>query len=161
LVVDAATKAWARRLPVAGTRWAGVELRLQYNPGASFGWGNHHSTLFGLATLAFVGSCCVIAWRRIRGRTPTNLIPLALMSGGAAGNLLDRLTGTGHGPLGGGVADWLHVTGYPFAFNLADLALRIGAVGLTLRLWRSPSPVQRLTRYEDGPGPFCGSSTSA
>lgn len=167
--IDATTKAWAHRLPVAGARWGGFALRLQYNPGAAFGWGHHHGALFGLVTMAFVGYCNVLAWSRVRAQSPAGLVPLALMCGGAAGNLLDRLTGAGHGPLGGMVADWVHVAGYPFAFNLADLALRIGAAGLTLSLWRSSSPAQRRTpagtadldRYDVKPEPFCGSSTSA
>ena len=125
------------RLPAAGVRWDGFSLRLQYNPGAAFGWGDHHAALFGLVTIAFVGYCGIVARRRVKAGTAAGLVPMALMCGGAAGNLLDRLTGAGHGPLSGSVADWMHVPGYPFAFNLADLALRVGALGLMLSLWRA------------------------
>jgi lipoprotein signal peptidase len=167
--VDAATKAWARRLPAEGVQRSGFRLRLQYNAGGAFGWGNHHSALFGLVTVAFVGYCGVVTWRKVRSHTAAGLTPMALMCGGAAGNLLDRLSGGGHGPLSGSVADWLHVTGYPFAFNLADVAIRVGAAGLTISLWRASTTAQRRTRADDEdrdcydvePEPFCGSSTSA
>jgi lipoprotein signal peptidase len=167
--VDAATKAWARRLPAEGVQRGGFTLRLQYNAGAAFGWGNHHSALFGLVTVAFICYCAVVTWRKIRTHTPAGLTPMALMCGGAAGNLLDRLSGGGHGPLSGSVADWLHVTGYPFAFNLADVAVRVGAAGLTIGLWRASTPsaapdladAEDPDRYDVEPEPFCGSSTSA
>jgi lipoprotein signal peptidase len=165
--VDAATKAWAGGLPPGGVSWGGFALRLQYNTGAAFGWGDHHGALFGLITGAFVGYCCVVARRRVRAHTPAGLTSMALMCGGAAGNLLDRLTGAGDGMLSGSVADWLHVTGYPFAFNLADLALRVAA-GLAMSLWRASAPAHRRTpassddsgRYVE-PDPLCGSNTSA
>jgi signal peptidase II len=50
--------------------------------------------------------------------------------GGAAGNLVDRLT-RGDGLLDGAVVDFIDFSFFP-AFNLADSAITVGAV---LALW--------------------------
>jgi signal peptidase II len=63
---------------------------------------------------------------RVRSRSAALL--LAVVLGGALGNLADRLfrsPGLGRGA----VVDWIHVAGYPATFNLADVAIRVGAVG--------------------------------
>lgn len=52
--------------------------------------------------------------------------------GGALGNALDRV-----GP--GGVVDWLRVAGYPAAFNLADILVRLSALALAAIFLRSES----------------------
>jgi signal peptidase II len=61
---------------------------------------------------------------------------LALVLGGAAGNLFDRLWF-------GEVTDFLdfHVGGHHWpAFNLADSAISVGAALVVLDLWRSREP---------------------
>ena len=41
----------------------------------------------------------------------------------------DQQAARSPGPGLGAVVDWIHVAGYPAAFNLADVAIRAGAVG--------------------------------
>lgn len=66
---------------------------------------------------------------------------LALTLGGAAGNLIDRLTA-------GSVTDFLHFYVRDFhwwSFNVADSAITVGVVLLAWKLWRNPDP-----KDEDG-----------
>ena len=63
--------------------------------------------------------------------TPSRLTALFLAAvlGGALGNLADRIfrsPGLGRGA----VIDWIHVAWYPATFNIADVAIRLGAVGV-------------------------------
>ena len=61
---------------------------------------------------------------------------LALVAGGAAGNLLDRLRTSR------GVVDFIDVgigAHRFYVFNLADVGVTTGAVLLALALWRSPA----------------------
>lgn len=102
---------------------------LAFNPGAAFsflaGEGGWQRWLF--ASLAIGVSAVLAFWL---ARTPRgdwrNAAPLALIIGGALGNLIDRLR-LGH------VVDFIHVHyqqwNYP-AFNIADSAICVGAVML-------------------------------
>jgi lipoprotein signal peptidase len=64
---------------------------------------------------------------RARARARAVALPLAAVVGGAAGNLADRLfRGPGLGQ--GAVVEWIYVAAYPATFNLADVAIRLGAV---------------------------------
>ncbi len=71
---------------------------------------------------------------------------LAAILGGAAGNLADRLLRSpGFGR--GAVVDWIHLAGYPATFNVADLAIRLGAIGAlaaALDAWSRPSRRTRV-----------------
>jgi signal peptidase II len=95
------------------------------NTGASFGIGSGHPVIVVLVSVVIIA--VVIAFlARAQGRAMA--VCLALVLGGAVSNLADRLVrgpGLGHG----GVIDWIHVWGYPATFNLADVAIRVGAVG--------------------------------
>jgi signal peptidase II len=110
------------------------------NPGAAFsllatadpGW--RSVVLLGLSLAAVV---LVSAWLW-RPPQPGGIprLPLALVLGGAAGNLFDRLWF-------GEVTDFLdfHVGGHHWpAFNLADSAISVGAALIVLDLWRSREP---------------------
>lgn len=70
----------------------------------------------------------VVAVLLARTRSRLAALFLAAVLGGALGNLADRLfrsPGAGRGA----VVDWIHVAGYPATFNLADVAIRVGAIG--------------------------------
>ncbi len=108
---------------------------LTYNTGAAFSFladaGGWQRWLFSL--LALVISGIIVQWLRTlpRGETLTALA-LALILGGAIGNLIDRL-------LLGHVIDYIQVWlgSYPFpAFNIADAAISVGAVLLILASFR-------------------------
>jgi|YNPBryBLVA2012_1023415.scaffolds.fasta_scaffold00058_19 signal peptidase II len=110
------------------------------NPGAAFsllaaadpGW--RTLLLLGLS-LAAVLLVSLLLWRP-GGAGRALRRPLALILGGALGNLYDRL-------LYGEVTDFLEFYLGRFrwpAFNLADSAITIGAILVALDLWRSREP---------------------
>ncbi|MGR8919501.1 MAG: signal peptidase II [Gammaproteobacteria bacterium] len=134
-VLDQATKLGAsnlleygRPLPVL----PGFNLTLLHNTGAAFslfhdqpGW---QRWLFSAIALV-VGAVVVFWMSRLDGRERWAPLALALILGGAAGNLVDRLRL-------GYVVDFIQVYyaqwSWP-AFNVADSAIVVGAVMLILR----------------------------
>jgi signal peptidase II len=133
--VDQLVKAWIvhhfalfERVHVAPV----LDIILTYNTGAAFSFLSEASGwqrwLFVLLALAV--SAVLIGWlRRLHARTQGLLAcGLALITGGALGNMLDRL-------LHGRVVDFIHVHWrhhYFPAFNVADSAITVGAVLLLL-----------------------------
>lgn len=100
-----------------------VSVRLVRNPGASFGIGAGHPLVITLTAAAVLTVALVLL---ARARSQIVAMSLAAVTGGAVGNLADRLfRGPGFGR--GAVVDWIHVVGYPPTFNLADVAIRLGA----------------------------------
>lgn len=109
------------------------------NTGVAFGMLAAHGASGGMIWLILLGASAlaVIAW--FFWRTPAEerllLVALALVLGGAVGNLLDRL-------VSGGVTDFLlvYLGSYHWPdFNVADMAISIGLVLLVLDSFRSPS----------------------
>lgn len=108
-------------------------LVLSFNPGAAFsflagesGW---QRWLFAAIAAA---ATLLIVWLLRRGRDAWYCLGLALILGGALGNLWDRLTM-------GAVVDFLlfHYRGWFFpAFNVADSAITVGAALLILDSFR-------------------------
>lgn len=105
-------------------------LTLAYNPGAAFsfladagGWQRYFFT-----AVAVVAIVVMFVWlMRLQGERMVALA-LALVLGGAVGNLWDRVV-LGH------VVDFLdfHWAGYHFpAFNVADSAITVGAILLII-----------------------------
>ena len=106
---------------------------LAYNSGAAFsfladagGWQRWFFT-----AIALVASVVIVGWLlKLRGERMV-AIALALILGGALGNLWDRVM-LGH------VVDFLdfHWAGYHFpAFNIADSAITVGAVLLIIDMF--------------------------
>ena len=130
----------ARRLPLAVLgEW--VQLRLVYNRGAAFGLdlGEYSRWIFfGLAIVAlFVLGSMV---RSTRPGDRFRLLALALVCGGAAGNLVDRIR-SARGVVDFvdiGVGDWRWPT-----FNVADSAITVGAIALAVTLWQEGRAQQR------------------
>jgi signal peptidase II len=118
-----------------------VSVRLVRNTGASFGIGAGHPLLITLtATVLLAVAVALLA----RTRSRATALSLAAVAGGAAGNLADRLfraPGLGRGA----VVDWIHVAGYPATFNIADIAIRLGAVCAVIVVIRGSQP-NRLGR---------------
>jgi signal peptidase II len=105
-----------------------VSVRLVRNTGASFGLGAGHPIVVVLVAVAVIA---IVAVLLARTRSRAAALCLAAVLGGALGNLADRLfraPGLGRGA----VVDWIHVAVYPATFNLADLAIRVGAVGAVI-----------------------------
>jgi len=130
---DLATKAWVSSVFRAGDVHVVtpfLNLVLWHNPGAAFsflaGAGGWQRWFFVGVTVAV--SAVLLAMLRRSGGNRLLAAALALVLGGAAGNLWDRLT-LGH------VVDFiqLHAAGYYWpAFNVADSAI---TVGVALILW--------------------------
>jgi signal peptidase II len=106
-----------------------LSLVLAFNPGAAFsflagatGWQRW------LFTIVAIAACALMLWLLRRGGSRWLCGGLALIIGGALGNLWDRLTiGT--------VVDFVlvHYGGWSFpAFNVADSAITLGAAALIL-----------------------------
>jgi signal peptidase II len=112
-----------------------VVLVHNQNPGIAFGVFSDSSSPW-LTPLLVVSSAAVIvllAWMMVTGRAGGALAQsgLALILGGAAGNLFDRL-------IHGGVTDFLEVRLGTYrwpAFNAADSAITIGAVLVLFELF--------------------------
>jgi signal peptidase II len=156
VVVDFLTKILAvavlSRHPVdVFGEWA--RLRLVYNEGAAFGLhlGAHSRWIFlGLAVLALIVLGSMV--RATRPGDRFRLIALALVCGGAAGNLIDRLRSAR------GVVDFLDVGvgawRWP-TFNVADSAITVGAVALALSLWlegRAEAAAEQRPSTQGEPG---------
>lgn len=140
VVLDLATKA----LATANLNYAqSVEvlpffnLTLLHNTGAAFSFlaGESGWQRWFFIVLALVISAMLVSWIARTPRAERWLpLALALVLGGALGNVYDRIV---HGY----VVDFLHFhwAGYHFpAFNIADSAITIGAVMLVIDLFRRP-----------------------
>lgn len=139
IAFDLLTKAWALASfqyaqPVEVTPF--FDWLLLYNYGAAFSFlseeGGWQRWFF--SAIAVGVSCMLVLWlARIRPEQRWEPIALALILGGALGNLYDRLTL-------GYVVDFisLHYQQHRWpSFNIADSAICAGAVMLLIDLWRS------------------------
>jgi signal peptidase II len=108
-----------------------VTLRLTRNPGAAFSTATGYTVLL---TLVAIG--VVICVTRLAARLGSTVwaVALGLLLGGALGNLTDRIFRS-PGPLRGHVVDFLELPHWPI-FNLADSAIVLGAVLITLQSLR-------------------------
>lgn len=106
-----------------------LRLRLVFNNGASFGLGSRYAPALALLALAIVLGLLGFG-RRLRGRAA--IVATGAVIGGALGNLLDRVFRDSDGFLGGAVVDFIDLQWWP-VFNVADVAIVVGAVVLALR----------------------------
>ncbi len=131
IALDQATKAMARHALVPYTPHRVIpdvlNWTLAYNPGAAFSFlaGSSGWQTWLLGGLAVVVSIGLGVWlARTPRRDWRTALPVALIIGGALGNLIDRLAF-------GEVTDFIQVYwrawSYP-AFNVADSAITVGAV---------------------------------
>ena len=132
----------------------GIHLRLTlvYNPGAAFGLnlGVYSRWIF----MALTTGALVILGRLYQATRQGDFLrtlALALVCGGAVGNLIDRIRSAT------GVVDFIDVglgdLRWP-TFNVADMAVSIGAFLLAWVLWgeeRSSSPAVAATPVSDTP----------
>lgn len=111
-----------------------LRVTLAYNPGAALNisLGGASRVVFGtIAATAFLA--LLLLYRRTPPTARLRAAALALVAGGALGNLLDRL----RSPLG--VIDFIDVgigTARFWTFNVADIGVTVGALLLAMVLWR-------------------------
>ena len=138
VLVDQLTKAWALEALADGPIDTGIgslQFTLAFNSGTAFSIGQGRGgliSLLGLLVVAFLLSG-VVRWP---GKLPW--LGAGLVLGGAVGNLLDRIFRAGDGGfLGGQVVDLIDVQWWPI-FNVADIAICVGAGLLAILSFRNP-----------------------
>jgi signal peptidase II len=110
-----------------------VRLTLVYNPGAAFGLhlGSYSRWIFMALT---IGALYILGrlYRTTRDGDLSRTLAIALVCGGAVGNLIDRIRSSV------GVVDFIDVgigdMRWP-TFNVADMAVSVGAFLLAWVLW--------------------------
>ena len=144
VAVDALAPAYLPRRLIGDA----VRLTLVYNPGAAFGLhlGAYSRWIFTALTLGAL----VLLYRLYRETRPgdvVRVVAIALVTGGAIGNLLDRLRSAR------GVVDFLDVgigtSRWP-TFNVADMAVSCGAILLAIVLWREDNAHAALRMERHG-----------
>jgi signal peptidase II len=163
VVLDQATKLLVDRLMALHESHDVLDgfLRLTYvrNRGAAFGILSdaelpYQSALFSLLSLAALTAIALYAWRLpARSRLPKTA--LAMIMGGAVGNLIDRMRL-------GYVIDFVDAYFGPHhwpAFNVADSAISIGVVLLIIDMLLHPHPAaERAATDRPEPGAIAASS---
>jgi signal peptidase II len=138
VLLDRATKAWIESRPltyfphVVIPNW--FSIILSRNPGIAFSFFSNGSTIWTRVIL-IVGSVLIIgliAWLLVAGRdaSAVNAAGLALLLGGAAGNLTDRIV---HGAVTDFLEVWVRFLSFSLfnpwpTFNVADAGVTIGAL---------------------------------
>lgn len=112
-----------------------LDLVFVKNKGVSYGLlaQDGHGGQWILASFAVLVALGLWVWLANAGTSRVMAVSLGLIMGGALGNALDRV-------LIGGVADFfsLHAFGfYWYVFNIADVAIVAGVIGLLYDSWAS------------------------
>jgi signal peptidase II len=130
VLLDQLTKHWAVAELSDGHTihviWT-LQLNLAFNSGMAF------SRASGFGPLIAVVATVVVVWLLAslrRGNTWLGAFGMGCVIGGAAGNLIDRIF-RGEAWLRGSVVDFIDFQWFPI-FNVADIAINVGAVALIL-----------------------------
>ncbi len=108
-----------------------LNLRMAWNQGINFGLFANGTEIMRwvLVALALAISTWVWFWVRREPQSRIVHVSAGLLIGGAMGNVLDRF-------IYGAVADFLNMSvpgiDNPYSFNVADIAIFAGAIGLVL-----------------------------
>lgn len=131
-----------------------LNLRMAWNQGVNFGLMASDTDVTKWILIAVALAIVIWVWVWIWRSNAGTLARIAagLLIGGALGNVIDRL-------LYGAVADFLNMSlpGWqnPYSFNVADIAIFAGAIGLVLVPQKkvSPAPVRKpRDKNRDGTG---------
>ena len=132
LVIDRITKELAAAIPAEGIPLIPGILGLRYaeNRGIAFSMLSGHPRILGILSLALIAGGYI--WLRKKELAAFPLTGLALMAGGAAGNMLDRL-------IRGYVPDMIETLFVNFpVFNIADSCLTVGCALMMVSLLCRP-----------------------
>ena len=119
--------------------WPGfIHFHMAWNSGINFGlFSNNGLAARWILIVIALGICGVVTYWMRRETRSVALISAGMVIGGALGNVVDRI-------LYGSVADFLNITccglHNPFAFNVADIAIFAGLLGLMLFASDSKKP---------------------
>lgn len=155
IALDLVTKHWALEALSGGRSFevlgGFVPITLAYNRGAAFGLtiGSDPRWIFVPVTLIAVGFLAML----IRDAEPddwTRMLAAGLVLGGASGNLYDRVRWDR------GVVDFIGPIDLGFMlwpiFNVADMAITVGAVLLAISFWREEARVRVREEHEKSGG---------
>lgn len=127
-----------------------ITFRMAWNRGVNFGLFSGLDMRWALIVLALVISGLVLYWVRRDGGNRWTHISAGLLVGGALGNVVDRL-------LYGAVADFLNMSccgiSNPYAFNVADIAIFAGAIGLVIFTGDAGKKPKKRVRRATAPRP--------
>jgi signal peptidase II len=131
-----------------------LRFTLVYNPGAAFGLhvGQYSRWIFMALTIValIILGRLYVATRLGDG---VRTLSLALVCGGALGNLIDRISSSQ------GVVDFIDIgfrdSRWP-TFNIADMAVSLGAFLLAWVLWGEDSDAEALGVVTATPAPIAG-----
>jgi signal peptidase II len=116
-----------------------LNFRMAWNRGVNFGLlaGDADALRWGLIAVALAISAWVWIWVRRDAPSVRTQVLAGLLIGGALGNVVDRV-------LYGAVADFLNMSccgiENPFAFNVADISIFVGALGLVIFAGKDKPP---------------------
>ncbi len=114
-------------------------FRMAWNRGINFGLFSGDSDWARWVLIAIALAISVWVWTWVRRESPGRWaqISAGLLIGGAIGNVIDRIAY-------GAVADFLNMSccgiENPYAFNVADIAIFAGALGLVIFTGQSAGP---------------------
>ncbi|MFC2966642.1 signal peptidase II [Acidimangrovimonas pyrenivorans] len=106
-----------------------LNFRMAWNQGVNFGLFANSADLMRWLLIALALAISAWVWLWVRREPHSRVVNIAagLVIGGALGNVIDRL-------IYGAVADFLNMSccgiTNPFSFNIADVAIFLGALGL-------------------------------
>ena len=116
-----------------------LSFRMAWNQGINFGLMSHSSNLARWLLIALAVAISGWVWLWVRREPHQAIVKIAAgcLIGGAMGNVLDRI-------LYGAVADFLNMSvpgvDNPYSFNVADVAIFGGAIGLVIFTGREKTP---------------------
>jgi signal peptidase II len=108
-----------------------LNLRMAWNRGVNFGFFANDTGVMRWVLVALALAISGWVWRWVSREPHRRRVKVAagLLVGGALGNVVDRL-------IYGAVADFLNMSvpgiANPYSFNLADVAIFVGALGLVV-----------------------------
>lgn len=137
ILVVHALDLWSRQHIAVLPPW--LSFRMAWNQGINFGLLSSEGDLVRWALVLMALGISAWVWRWVRREPHSRIVKLSAgcLIGGAMGNVTDRL-------LYGAVADFLNMSvpglDNPYSFNIADVAIFGGAVGLVVFTGREKTP---------------------
>jgi signal peptidase II len=141
VLLDQVSKAWALRDLADGriiqVIWT-MQFNLTFNRGMAFSRGTGIGPIIGVIGLVVV-ALLLLSLRR--ADNALTRVATGLIIGGAVGNILDRLF-RGSGWMRGAVIDFIDFQWWP-VFNVADMAIMIGAATMMVAMLKYNSQINR------------------
>ena len=141
VLLDQVSKAWALRDLADGriihVIWT-MQFNLTFNRGMAFSRGTGIGPIIGVIGLVVV---VLLLLSLRRADNTLTRVATGLIIGGAVGNILDRLF-RGSGWMRGAVVDFIDFQWWP-VFNVADMAIMIGAATMMVAMLKYNSQINR------------------